>query len=122
MMGRRFMKLHMNTLRASLRLRNNNGMRSNDVINDLNLNAFQGVKVNKMLSNDGDKNQKKYDQEKYDQEKHEEKHEEEDEEYEEMFVKTTFGELEWGGPLRGGRLPEPTRFGDWERKARCTDF
>ena len=29
---------------------------------------------------------------------------------------------EWGGPRRGGRLPEPTRFGDWERKGRCTDF
>lgn len=30
--------------------------------------------------------------------------------------------LEWGGPRRGGRLPEPTRYGDWERKGRCTDF
>lgn len=29
---------------------------------------------------------------------------------------------EWGGPRRGGRLPEPTRFGDWERKGRCSDF
>lgn len=29
---------------------------------------------------------------------------------------------EWGGPRRGGRLPEPTRYGDWERKGRCTDF
>ncbi len=29
---------------------------------------------------------------------------------------------EWGGPTRGGRLPEPTRFGDWERKGRCSDF
>jgi hypothetical protein len=29
---------------------------------------------------------------------------------------------EWGGPRRGGRLLEPTRFGDWERKGRCTDF
>ena len=25
---------------------------------------------------------------------------------------------EWGGP----RGPEPTRFGDWEVKGRCTDF
>lgn len=29
---------------------------------------------------------------------------------------------EWGGPRRGGALAEPTRFGDWERKGRCTDF
>ena len=29
---------------------------------------------------------------------------------------------EWGGPTRGGSAPEPTRFGDWERKGRCTDF
>lgn len=29
---------------------------------------------------------------------------------------------EWGGPTRGGTMPEPTRFGDWERKGRCTDF
>ena len=45
-----------------------------------------------------------------------------DEEYEEMFVKTNFNNIEWGGPLRGGRMPEPTRFGDWERKGRCTDY
>ena len=30
--------------------------------------------------------------------------------------------VEWGGPRRGGRFEEPTRFGDWERKGRCTDF
>jgi hypothetical protein len=29
---------------------------------------------------------------------------------------------EWGGPRRGGRFLEPTRFGDWERKGRCSDF
>jgi hypothetical protein len=29
---------------------------------------------------------------------------------------------EWGGPTKGGRMPEPTRFGDWERKGRLTDF
>jgi hypothetical protein len=29
---------------------------------------------------------------------------------------------EWGGPTRGGAAPEPTRYGDWERKGRCTDF
>lgn len=29
---------------------------------------------------------------------------------------------EWGGPTKGGQAPEPTRFGDWERKGRCTDF
>ena len=29
---------------------------------------------------------------------------------------------EWGGPTKGGTVKEPTRFGDWERKGRCTDF
>jgi hypothetical protein len=49
-----------------------------------------------------------------------------DMEQEEMFVDAPdsfdFKVREWGGPRRGGRLPEPTRFGDWERKGRCTDF
>ena len=45
-----------------------------------------------------------------------------DEDYESMFVKTQFNNIEWGGPLRGGKNPEPTRFGDWERKGRCTDY
>jgi len=53
--------------------------------------------------------------------------EEEEEEQEEMFVTADpilgHGAIqEWGGPRRGGRLAEPTRFGDWERKGRCTDF
>ncbi len=55
--------------------------------------------------------------------------EEDDEmEQEEMFVDAydspsfDHGRVEWGGPRRGGRLPEPTRFGDWERKGRCSDF
>lgn len=47
-------------------------------------------------------------------------------EQEDMFVEPhdsfEFRTLEWGGPRRGGRLPEPTRYGDWERKGRCTDF
>lgn len=49
-------------------------------------------------------------------------------EQEEMFVEAyespsfDHGRAEWGGPRRGGRLPEPTRFGDWERKGRCSDF
>ncbi|DBA02712.1 TPA: hypothetical protein N0F65_010537 [Lagenidium giganteum] len=30
--------------------------------------------------------------------------------------------IEWGGPKRGGKFKEPTRFGDWERKGRCSDF
>jgi hypothetical protein len=49
-----------------------------------------------------------------------------DMEQEEMFVDAPdffdFKIREWGGPRRGGRMPEPTRFGDWERKGRCTDF
>lgn len=47
-------------------------------------------------------------------------------EQEEMFVEAYASfdheKAEWGGPRRGGRLPEPTRFGDWERKGRCSDF
>lgn len=30
--------------------------------------------------------------------------------------------IEWNGPTRGGKYAEPTRFGDWERKGRCSDF
>ena len=44
-----------------------------------------------------------------------------DDDMEDMFVDTNRGK-EWGGPTRGGRMPEPTRFGDWERKGRATDF
>lgn len=51
---------------------------------------------------------------------------EEDDETEAMFVEPDAclgtSEIEWGGPRRGGRFAEPTRFGDWERKGRCTDF
>ena len=44
-----------------------------------------------------------------------------DDDMEDMFVDTSMGK-EWGGPTRGGKMPEPTRFGDWERKGRATDF
>lgn len=47
--------------------------------------------------------------------------EEEDSDMEEMFIQGPAG-MEWGGPTRGGRRPEPTRYGDWERKGRTTDF
>ncbi|KAL7521680.1 hypothetical protein ACHAWX_006354 [Stephanocyclus meneghinianus] len=55
------------------------------------------------------------------------KNDEEEMEQEDMFVTADpiLGHgaiLEWGGPRRGGSLMEPTRFGDWERKGRCTDF
>jgi hypothetical protein len=55
-------------------------------------------------------------------------HEDDDDglEGEVMFVEAhpsfEFAGKEWGGPRRGGRLPEPTRYGDWERKGRCSDF
>ena len=29
---------------------------------------------------------------------------------------------EWNSPTRGGKLPEPTRHGDWHHNGRCTDF
>ena len=60
---------------------------------------------------------------------HDHNHDDDDDdemEQEEMFVDpdeslgTT--EREWGGPRRGGRYPEPIRYGDWERKGRCSDF
>lgn len=40
---------------------------------------------------------------------------------EDMFIEGPAG-IEWGGPTRGGKRPEPTRYGDWERKGRATDF
>jgi hypothetical protein len=47
-------------------------------------------------------------------------------EQEEMFVDADasfeHNKREWGGPRRGGRFLEPTRYGDWERKGRCSDF
>ena len=46
---------------------------------------------------------------------------EDDDDSEEMFIQGPAG-VEWGGPTRGGRRPEPTRFGDWERKGRVSDF
>lgn len=45
----------------------------------------------------------------------------EEDEMEEMFIMGPKG-IEWGGPTRGGRHKEPTRYGDWERKGRCCDF
>lgn len=49
--------------------------------------------------------------------------EEEEEEMEDMFVMgPSVGAIEWNGPTRGGSRPEPTRYGDWERKGRISDF
>lgn len=48
--------------------------------------------------------------------------EEDEDEMEEMFVMGPSGTMEWGGPTRGGQHKEPTRYGDWERKGRCSDF
>ena len=44
-----------------------------------------------------------------------------DDELENMFHDGPCG-VEWNGPTRGGRRPEPTRYGDWERKGRVSDF
>ncbi|ONK66777.1 uncharacterized protein A4U43_C06F11860 [Asparagus officinalis] len=49
-----------------------------------------------------------------DKEKDEE--EDEDDDADGAFVNKTTGEV--GGP----RGPEPTRYGDWERNGRCSDF
>jgi hypothetical protein len=47
----------------------------------------------------------------------------ESEDLEEMLVDgPSCGQKEWGGPTRGGKRPEPTRFGDWERNGRISDF
>ena len=48
--------------------------------------------------------------------------EDDEDDMEDMLVQTPFGNTEWGGPMRGGRYPEPTRHGDWHQKGRCTDF
>lgn len=47
-----------------------------------------------------------------------------DEDDEDMVEMVAIGPMgkEWGGPTRGGMFKEPTRFGDWERKGRCSDF
>lgn len=47
--------------------------------------------------------------------------EDDEDELEDMFVEGPAG-IEWNGPTRGGARPEPTRFGDWERKGRVSDF
>ena len=46
---------------------------------------------------------------------------EDEEEMVEMFIEGPGG-VEWGGPTRGGKHPEPTRYGDWEQKGRVSDF
>jgi hypothetical protein len=51
----------------------------------------------------------------------EDEDEDEDDDMVEMFIMGPGG-MEWGGPTRGGKHPEPTRYGDWEQKGRCTDF
>jgi len=49
--------------------------------------------------------------------------EDELEEMEEMLMPgPSLDQKEWNGPTRGGRRPEPTRYGDWERKGRISDF
>mmetsp|Transcript_11146 Transcript_11146/g.20863 ORF Transcript_11146/g.20863 Transcript_11146/m.20863 type:complete len:149 (-) Transcript_11146:1033-1479(-) len=57
---------------------------------------------------------------------HDHKEVDDEMEQEDMFVSPDISlgtdKIEWGGPRRGGRYAEPTRFGDWERKGRCTDF
>lgn len=45
----------------------------------------------------------------------------EEDDLEEMFILGPSG-MEWNGPTRGGSRPEPTRYGDWERKGRASDF
>ena len=48
---------------------------------------------------------------------------EDEDEMEEMFAPgPTNGEIEWGGPTRGGKRLEPTRYGDWDRNGRVSDF
>ncbi|OQR89921.1 hypothetical protein THRCLA_22613 [Thraustotheca clavata] len=47
---------------------------------------------------------------------------EDDEEDMEDMVTIGPAGVEWGGPSRGGKYKEPTRYGDWEKKGRCMDF
>ncbi len=49
--------------------------------------------------------------------------EDDEDSMEQMFIMgPSVGKIEWGGPTRGGARPEPTRYGDWERKGRASDF
>lgn len=45
-----------------------------------------------------------------------------DDEEPEVVDEGPSGAVEHGGPKRGGKYREPTRFGDWEQKGRCSDF
>jgi hypothetical protein len=46
---------------------------------------------------------------------------EDDEDMVDMFAEGPTG-IEWNGPTKGGTRPEPTRYGDWEKKGRISDF
>ena len=46
----------------------------------------------------------------------------EDEQEEMLMPGPSLDQKEWNGPTRGGKRPEPTRYGDWERKGRISDF
>jgi hypothetical protein len=47
---------------------------------------------------------------------------EEDEDEEGMVDMVDPATGEYGGPTKGGRQKEPTTYGDWQFKGRCTDF
>lgn len=46
----------------------------------------------------------------------------EEEEEEMLMPGPSLGMKEWGGPTRGGKRLEPTRYGDWDRMGRVSDF
>lgn len=60
----------------------------------------------------------------HDHDHDEDEDDDDDEDEQDMESVVDIGPLgkEFGGPQRGGKFKEPTRFGDWERKGRCTDF
>jgi ubiquinone/menaquinone biosynthesis C-methylase UbiE len=97
----------------------------------LDIDGTGGRGGNGRVSEIGEKNKKKLDIKKLASEAlqlddffgqgvgNEEEEEEEDEDFVD-FTDPTTGE--WNSPTKGGRMPEPTRHGDWHHKGRCTDF
>ena len=120
-----FNRILFNSVKNKLYFQNNNYVISNSVlpylkmrylyseVNERDKKLLQKTsKKNKNFEKSNDINKEKIDYEEM---------EDENTEMEYMFCETSSGR-EWGGPMRGGRFYEPTRFGDWERKGRCTDF
>ena len=86
----------------------------------VNLNYYRNISNNNNINKNININ-KEQEKNKNITNKENEENEEENSDLEDMFVNGPHG-IEWGGPTRGGKRPEPTRYGDWEYKGRVMDF